>query len=268
MKTRLFLAPLLTLTHLAALAQMPTHMQQSAQAAYQQQQFQQQQLMGHIYSNIQRCGDPHGHGCQQQAAQPQAPRGRPIESRLAALSNQYGAIAIGYNEGILLDNYSNPLPFSWQRYRDMRSDIDGKRLEELSPFGDYQPFRIHTSGEFRNQPESAQQAEAAARERCDSASCEIAAVYANTCNAIAAGWLKDYSGVRLYSAGNAYYMDNYGKDDVNNWDLAYRLVQPAIEDALRRCRSDPAVHAASCEAPDYQKQAGYCALPGQHLEWH
>ena len=98
----------------AALAQMPAHMQQSAQAAYQQQQFQQQQLMGHIYSNIARCGDPHGHGCQQQAAQPQAqpqaPRGRPIESRLAALSNQYGAIAIGYNEGILLDNYSNPLP--------------------------------------------------------------------------------------------------------------------------------------------------------------
>lgn len=247
----------------AAIAQMPAHMQQSAQAAYQQQQWlQQQQMLGQIQHD--RMMAEHAQQAQQHM---QAPRGRPIESRLAALSNQYGAIAIGYNEGILLDNYSNPLPFSWERYRDMRSDIDGMRLEELSPFGHYQPFRIHTSGEFRNQPDSAQQAEAAARKRCDSASCEIAAVYANTCNAIAVGWLHDFSGVRLYTAGNAYYMDNYGKGDVNNWELAYRLVQPAINDAMRRCQSDPAVHAASCEAPGYQKQAYYCALPSQHLEW-
>ncbi|MDO4776168.1 MAG: hypothetical protein Q4A06_01815 [Cardiobacteriaceae bacterium] len=247
----------------AALAQMPAHMQQSAQAAYQQQQWQQQQqMLGQIqHDRIM------AERAQQAQQQMQAPRGRPVESRLAGLSSQYGALAVSYRDDILLDNYSKPLPFSWQRYRNMTSEIDGQRLENLSPFGPYQPFRIHAAGEFRNQPESAQQAEAAARERCGSANCEIAAVYANTCNAIAAGWLKDYSGVRLYTASRAHFADGYRQGDVNDWNLAYAIVQPAIEDALRRCQGDPAVHAASCTAPDHKKQAYYCALPSQHLEW-
>ena len=243
---------LLALTNLAAMVSLPGHTypQPGTQAWHNQ------QALGAYMTdewNKRRSAEA--------AAQQELP-GRRANSYLVGLNDEYGAIVIDYRDSILLDNYSKPLPFSWERYRDMTSDIDGKRLEELSPFGDYQPFSKSIS-----RAATAQQAEAAARKSCNSPNCKTAAVYANTCNAIAAGWLKDYSGVRIYTAGKAYYLDNYSKGDVNNWDLAYRLVQPAIADALRRCRNDPAVHAASCEAPGHKEQADYCALPDERIEW-
>ncbi|MFC3874368.1 hypothetical protein [Neisseria musculi] len=56
----------LALSPLAALAQnTPAHVLQSWQAAYQEQQFQQRQLMGQIQHNLTHCGDIHGYGCWQ-----------------------------------------------------------------------------------------------------------------------------------------------------------------------------------------------------------
>ncbi|WP_225756224.1 hypothetical protein [Cardiobacterium sp. Marseille-Q4385] len=263
--SRLFLA----LLGGAACAQTPEQlMQQSAAATYQQQQFQQQQLMNQIQHNLTHCGDAHGYGCRQ--PQQAVDNSRPAEWTMTGLVDSYGGIAIAYKNDIIRDNYANPLPFSWEAYRDQTAEIDGMAMNEVSPIGSgsYLPYVVFSAGNFRNQPGSEADVHAKLREECGEDACTTAAVYRNTCNAVAVGWLTDYSGVRIYTArqahhGNTAYGKGYhGHTDAEDWDTARAMVAAPIADALSRCQSDPAVLAASCSARSAKEQAYYCALPG------
>ncbi|MFC0035221.1 hypothetical protein [Cardiobacterium valvarum] len=242
----------------------PTQMmEQSAAAAVQQQQIQQQQMMGHIFDNIARCGDAYGHGCRQ--PQQEVDNSRPAEWTMTGLEDSYGGIAIAYRNDIILDDYSNPLPFSWEAYRDYTSIIDGMAMHEVSPFGFYSPFRIYRAGTFRNQPGSEADVRAKLREECGEDACIVATVYRNVCNAVAVGWLPDYSGVRIYTARQAHHGNTaygkgwYGHTDPEERRTAHTMIEAPVADALSRCQSDPAVLAASCTAPP--DQAKECALP-------
>ena len=259
----------------AACAQTPEQlMQQSAAATYQQQQFQQQQLMNQIQHNMVYCGDANGYGCRQQRQEVDNPR--PAEWTMTGLEDRYGGIAIAYKNDIILDNYANPLPFSWEAYRDQTGELDGMAMNEVSPIGSgsYLPYVAFSAGTFRNQPGSEAAVHAKLREECGEDACTTAAVYRNTCNAYAAGWLTDYSGVRIYTArqahhGNTAYGKGYhGHTDAEDWDTARAMVAAPIADALSRCRSDPAVLAASCSARSAKEQAYYCALPDNLGEYH
>ena len=248
----------------------PTQMmEQSAAAAVQQQQIQQQQLMGHIYDNLARCGDAYGHGCRQ--PQQVVDNSRPAEWTMTGLEDSYGGIAIAYNDDIIRDNYGKPLPFSWEAYRDHTSLLDGMAMNEVSPIGPYSPFNVHSAGAFRHQAGSEADVRAKLREECGDAPCTVATVYRNTCNALAVGWLPDYSGVRIYTArqahhGNAAYGHGWhGHTDAEDWDTARTMVAASVADALKRCQSDPAVLTASCTAPP--DQAEDCALPNKRGEY-
>ena len=267
----------------AAFAQAPTPaqmMRQSAAATYQQQQQQQQALMGHIHSNIARCGDAHGHGCQ-----PPAPAGggEYIQWHMTGLRDNHGGLAVMYRDDALVDNNHEPMPFSWEAYLNQH-DINGKNKpaeidmeKELDPInGDYLPYEIRAIGQFRDtyydHPEGVV---ADMPKECDGKPCVLASVYRNTCNAYAAGWLTDYSGVRIYPARRAYGSNAYGEGayyhtDPEEWSTAETMVEAPIADALDRCRSDPAVNPRTCAAPPvtgYKGQKYHCALPkktGRH----
>ena len=197
----------------AACAQTPEQlMQQSAAATYQQQQFQQQQLMNQIQHNLTHCGDAHGYGCRQ--PQQAVDNSRPAEWTMTGLADSYGGIAVAYKNDIIRDNYANPLPFSWEAYRDQTAEIDGMAMNEVSPIGSgsYLPYVVFSAGTFRNQPGSEADVHAKLREECGGDACTTAAVYRNTCNAVAVGWLTDYSGVRIYTARQAHHGNTaYGK---------------------------------------------------------
>ena len=273
----------------AAFAQAPTPaqmMQQSAAATYQQQQQQQQALMGHIHSNIARCGDAHGHGCH-----PPAPAGGSeyIQWHMTGLRDNYGGLAVMYRDDVLVDNDHEPMPFTWEAYLNQH-DINGKNKpaeidmeKELDPInGDYLPYQIRTISTFRDThyPDAESVAAALPKHCDDDKTCVLAAVYRNTCNAYAVGWLTDYSGVRIYTARRAYGSRDYGEaayhhPDPEERSTAEKMVEAPIADALARCRSDPAVNPRTCAAPPaegynidkYKQQSDHCALPkktGRH----
>ncbi|MDO5090971.1 MAG: DUF4189 domain-containing protein [Cardiobacteriaceae bacterium] len=125
------------------------------------------------------------------------------------------------------------------------------------------PLTIHSSGQrHRADYATPQEAEAAARDLCNSPHCEVAAIYANGCNAVAAGWLKDRSGSRIYTARQVYFPTSYRLGF--NHDNITAAVEAAIEDALQRCQRDPAVDPATCISDDFREQYNRCALPHIH----
>lgn len=133
----------------------------------------------------------------------------------------------------------------------------------ISPDEGAAPLTIHSSGQrHRADYATPQEAEAAARELCNSPNCETAAVYANSCNAVAAGWLKDRSGSRIYTASRPHFLSTYHLGFDNERITA--TVEAAMQDALQRCQHDPAVDPATCISDDFRAQYNRCALPHIH----
>lgn len=195
------------------------------QAAYQQQQWhQQQQMLGHIYSNIQRCGDAHGYGCQQQ----QTPAREYYPTNLGSAYGMYGVqwVHHGQRSGSV----------DWGRSE--RHDGEGlwdSYLRSAQPIGD-KPPGCQQSLEGSYSPDN----------------CMPLIVYQNMCAAVATGQLKNGNGDR-------YYPSYFSEEELarvappqhgytpGDRQTGARTKEIVVARALEICRSDSAVHADSCE---------------------
>lgn len=202
----------LALSPLAALAQRtPAHVLQSQQAAYHQQQFQQQQLMGQIQHNLVHCGDANGHGCWQsgsrpsggyaQAQQPAAEEIVPAHLRPKWYPvDNFGFIYVGFNPLAAPDIKAPP----------------GAVGNDSLPDADY----------------AARNAQRLCFERGARPhdNCQLLFSYRNMCGSVAAGKLRNGRGERYYPSLAIVHTE-----------------EEADAAALAHCRADSAVNPQSCE---------------------
>ena len=214
---------LLALTNLAAMVSLPGH-------AYPQpgtQAWHNQQALGAYMTdewNKRRAAEA-------AAAKPKPEPFTGAKPVITGLANRYGAIVVEYRD--------------------------------ISPDEDAVPLTVHSAGQrHRADYATPQEAEAAARDLCNSPNCETAAVYANSCNAVAAGWLKDRSGVRVYTSSRPHFPPTYQLGFDN--ETIDATVEAAIQDALQRCQRDPAVNPSTCITDDMRYQYYRCAFPHVH----
>lgn len=199
---------MVTAANVAIAQHTPAHVLQSQQAAYHQQQLQQQQLIGHIYSNIARCGDPYGHGCWQntsrssgrsaQAQQPAAEEIVPAHLRPKWYPvDNFGFIYVGFNPDAFADTKVSP----------------GTVGYDSLPNADY--------------------ADRNAKRLCSDSSvsnCQLLFSYRNMCGSVAAGELRNGRGERFYPSLAVVHSE-----------------EEADAAALTNCRADSTVNPDSCK---------------------